>query len=158
MPAARDEAEVGRLDRLGPERARHDVAVQVVDRHERQAPRGGDRLRGREPDEQGADQAGPAGHRHRVDVVEPGPRALQRVGRDRVHKLEVVARGDLRDDPAVAGVQQALRRDRIRADLAAVRHDRGARVVAARLEREDQAVARSGAVRHMIRASSRLSW
>jgi hypothetical protein len=93
-----------------------------------------------------------------LDVVEAGAGALERVGGDRVHELEVVARGDLRHHPAVARVEETLRGDHVRTDLAVLGHHGGAGVVAARLDAEDHAVARSGTVRHMMSASSRLSW
>src|ERR687895_656785 len=78
--------------------------------------------------------------------------------RDGVDQFEVMAGGDLGHDAAVAGVQQALRGDHVRADRAVAIDHGGAGVVAARLDGEDHAVARSGTVRHMISASSRLSW
>ena len=103
MAAARHQAQVRRLDRVVAERARHHVAVQVVHRHERQPPGGGDRLCRRHAHQQRADQPRPARDRDGVHVVEPGARALERVGRDRVHQLEVVARGDLRARPRRSG-------------------------------------------------------
>ena len=71
-----------------------------------------------------------------------------------VDQLEVVARGDLGDDAAEA-IVDALRGDHVRADLAVARDDRGAGVVAARLEREDQRSRRSRrahgtGVRHVV--------
>ena len=56
MPPAREEADEGRLDGRLPEVQRRDMALQVVDRHERDPARPRDRLGGREPDEQRADQ------------------------------------------------------------------------------------------------------
>ena len=61
------------------------------------------------------------------------PACAQRVVDDGVDQLEVVARGDLGHDAAVA-VVDALRGDDVRADLAVARDDRGAGVVAARLD------------------------
>ena len=91
MAAARDQAQVGRLDRLVAQGARHDVPVEMVHRHERQAAGRRERLRGGHPHEQGADQPRAAGHGDRVDVVEPHARPLQRVRGDRVDQLQVVA-------------------------------------------------------------------
>ena len=142
MAAARHEAEVGRLDRVVAERAGHHVPVQVVHRHERQPARGGERLRGRDADEQRADQPGSARDRDLLDVVEPRAGPLERVGGHRVDQLQVVARGDLRHHAAVARVQQPLRGDHVREDPAVVADDRGAGVVAARLDGEDHAVVR----------------
>ena len=93
------------------------MALQVVDRRERQPPRGGEPLRGRDADEQRADEPGPLRDRDQLDVVEPAPAARERVVDDRVDELEVVARGDLRHDAAVA-VVHALRGDDVGADLA----------------------------------------
>ena len=135
MAAARHQAEEGRLDRLRPERAGDDVAVQVVDRHERQPARGGQRLGPRQAHEQRADQPRAARDGDRVDVVEPRRAALQRVGDHRVHQLEVPPRRDLRHHSAVARVQQALGGDHVRADLAVLGDQRGAGVVAAGLDR-----------------------
>ena len=57
MPAAREQAEKRRLEVGRLEVERGDVAVQVVDRDERQSPPPREPLRGGEPDEQRADQA-----------------------------------------------------------------------------------------------------
>jgi hypothetical protein len=51
------EAQERRLERVRPEEVRGDVALQVVDGRERQPARGGDPLRGRDADEQRADEA-----------------------------------------------------------------------------------------------------
>jgi len=76
----------------------------VIDGHEGQAPTGRERLGAGHPDEQCPHQAGPLGHRDEFDVVEGRPGAGQRVGDDRVDQLEMPARGDLGDHPAVAVV------------------------------------------------------
>ena len=149
---------------------RRDVALEVVDRRERQAARGGDRLRGRDADEQRADEPRPLRDADERDVVERRAGAAQRVVDRGVGELEVVARGDLRHDAAV-GVVDALRGDDVRQHVAVAGDDRRARVVAARLDREDE-VHQTGAgfgtsskrpesvigVRHMMTASSPLSW
>jgi hypothetical protein len=127
--------------------------VQVVDGHERQPAGGGERLGGRDTDQQGADQTRPLGDGHALDVVEGGAGAGERVIDDGVDELEVVARRDLRHHAAEARVH-ALRGDDVRADLARGGDDGGAGVVAGGLDREDHA---AGCVRHMITASSPLS-
>ena len=91
VPSARHEAEVGRLDRVVAQRASHDVPVEVIHGHQRQLARRGDGLRGRDSDEQRADQPGPARDRDRVDVVQPGAGPLQRVRGHRVDQLQVMA-------------------------------------------------------------------
>ena len=150
VAAARDQAEEGRLERLGLEEVGGDVALQVVDRDQRQPPRRGDRLRGADPDQQGADQPGAGGHRDRLDLVERDARLGERGLDHRGGQLEVVAGGDLRDDAAEALVGGGLRGDHVGEDARAV-EDRRAGVVAGGLDREDQSS-------HMISASSPLSW
>ena len=61
MTAAREQTHEGRLDGLGAEVERRNVSLQMVDGDERDASRPRDRLRGREADQEGADETGPAG-------------------------------------------------------------------------------------------------
>ena len=161
VPAAREQAEERRLERLGLEEERRDVAVQVVDRDERQPARPGERLRGLHADEQRADQAGPARDRDGVDVVERRACFRERLADDGRRELEVPARRDLRHDAAVTRVQLRLRRDDVRANESVFGHDGTRGLVAGRLEREDHASPSeadcSPGSRHMISASSRLS-
>ena len=56
MPAAREEARERRLDGCGFEVERRDVPVEVIDGDERQAARPRERLRGRDADEERADE------------------------------------------------------------------------------------------------------
>ena len=158
VAAARDQAEERRLDRVGLEEVRRDVTVEVVDRDQRLAVRRGQRLGRAQPDQQRADQPGALGDRDLVDLGEAGARLLERGGHHRVDQLEVVARGDLGDDSAVALVERSLGGDDVGEDPRPV-DDGGAGVVARRFESEDQAIeAPSAASSHMIRASSPLSW
>ena len=176
-----DEAQEGRRERRGRavpapgDEVRGDVALQVVDGRQREVARGGQALRGRHAHEEGADEPRPLRDGDEVDVVEPGAGAGQGVVDDRRGELEVVAGGDLGHDAAVA-VVHPLARDDVRVDRAVVPDDRRAGVVAARLEREDHAgagpVGSTGpaagmssrrpssvaGVRHMMSASSPLSW
>ncbi len=92
------------------------MALQVVDRRERQPPRGGQPLGGRHADQQRADEPWPLRDRDELDVVQPHPGAGERVVDDGVDELEVMARGDLRHHAAVA-VVHALRGDDVGADL-----------------------------------------
>ncbi len=174
VASACKQAEERRLHRLGLEVERGDMPVQVVDRHERQAAGPRERLGRGEADEQRADQAGPGGDRDAVDVVERDARLLLRLTQDRQHELEVPARGDLGDDAAVARMQVGLGGDDVGPDLALLGDERGGRLVAGRLERENHAsimpgsdelaagagqalaASRTGSF-HMISASSRLS-
>ena len=71
VPAAREQAQERRVERRGPEIERRDVAVEVVDRNERQAGTPGDALGGGKADQEGADQAGSARDPHVLDLAEP---------------------------------------------------------------------------------------
>jgi hypothetical protein len=161
---ARHQAEIGRLDRPGTEGARHHVALQVVHRRERQAARRSQRLPGGDAHEQGPDQARPARDCDLLHLVQGRAPLLERVGYDRVEQLQVPARCHLGHHAPVARMEEPLRRDRVRTDLALARDERRTGVVTAGLDAEDQARAAAarpepaGAVRHMITASSRLSW
>ena len=173
VAAGGDEAQERRLERpvAQAQEVRGDVALQVVDGREREAARGGQRLGRRDADEQRAGEPGPGRDGDEVGVVERGARAVQGVVDDRVGQLEVVAGGHLRHHAAVE-VVDALRGDDVRAHLAVVGHDGRARVVAARLDREYHGPNATGpalgtssmrpssvaGVRHMMSASSPLSW
>ncbi len=151
MPAAREEAEERRLERARLEVERGDVPVEVVDRHERQATRPRDRLRGGDADEQRADQPRPLRHGNAVDVVERRAGLGERLADDRRDELEVATRGNLGNDAAVARVEVGLRRDDARAYLSLLGDERRGGLVARRLEPENHASL------HMMSASSRLS-
>ena len=142
VPAAREQAEERRVDGLGLEIERGDVAVQVVDRGERQPPRPGERLRGRQPDEERADQPRALRDRDPLDPVEPDTGLAERLAQDGRDELEMPPRRDLRDDAAVLRVQLRLGGDDVGEDLAVVRDERRSGLVAGRLEPEDQALAR----------------
>ncbi len=86
-----------------------DVALDVVHADQRQVVRDAQRLGEVHADQQRADQAGAAGHRHRVEVVpvRTGLVSSARLqGRD--DPAQLLARGHLRHDPAGGGVQRDL--------------------------------------------------
>jgi hypothetical protein len=112
--------------------------MEVVDRDERQPPCPGERLRRGQPDEQRPDQAGPARDRDPVDVVEPRTGLLQRLPDHRRDQLEMPPRRDFRHDAAEARVQVGLRGDDVGADRTVLGDQRCRRLVARRLEAEDQ--------------------
>ena len=112
VPAARDQAHVRRVERIGLQEVRGDVAVEVVDGHERQPARGRERLGAGEPDEQRADEPRAPRDRDALDVVEPRAGPGERVVDDRVDQLEVMARGDLGHDAAVASRARPATRSR----------------------------------------------
>jgi hypothetical protein len=84
---ARDQAEKRRGDRVRVQEVGGDVAVEMVDPHQRPALSRGQRLRGRDADQQRPDQPGPAGDRERVDLVEGRAGVSQRRVDDRVDQL-----------------------------------------------------------------------
>ena len=61
------------------------MPVQVVDGHERKTARPGDRLGGRETDEQGADEPGPAGDGDAIDRGEGRSGYVEGLSHDRGH-------------------------------------------------------------------------
>ena len=110
------------------------MALQVVDRGQRQPPRGRQALGRGHADQQRAHQPRPLRHRDQLDLVQA--RALQRLVDDGVDQLEVVPRRPLGHDAAEA-VVHALGGHDVRADLTGARDDGGARVVAGGLDGED---------------------
>ena len=72
VAARGEQAQERRLDRVGREEVGGDVALEVVDRRERQPPRGGQPLAVATPIEQRADQARALGDRDQLGVVERG--------------------------------------------------------------------------------------
>jgi hypothetical protein len=161
VAAACDEHAERRLDRIVAQCRRQHVAQQVVDRRQRQPARGRQALRRRQAHEQCADQARSVRDRHAIDCVQAGAGLLERVLDHCVHQLQVAARRDLGHHAAVLGVKETLRCDHVRQDVPVGRHDRGTGVVAARFDSENHVAGTADsapAVRHMIRASSLLSW
>ena len=167
VAAGGEQAQERRLDRVRLQVVGGHVAVQVVDRRQREPARGGEGLGGGDADEQRADQARALGDGDQLDVVERGARAGERVVDDGVDQLQVMARGDLGHHAAVAVVDRPARRRRWSAPRRR-RDDRRAGVVAGRLEREDHSgsaasgtsssrAASVAGVRHMTIASSPLS-
>ena len=108
--------------------------MQMVDRDERKAPRPRDRLRGRDADEERADEARPARDRHRVDSVQRRAGLDERLLDHRRDELEMPARRDLRHDASVARVEIGLGGDDVREDPPVLRDDRSRSLVAGRLE------------------------
>ena len=69
------------------------------------------------PDEQRADQAGALRYGYAVDVVQRHPGLVQRLADDGRDELEVAARGNFGDDPAVPRVELRLRGDHVCQDV-----------------------------------------
>ena len=91
MPAAREQAGERRLDGVRLQVERGDVAVQVVDRDERQPARKGERLRCRKADEERADQPGTRRDGDAIDVVERHTGHGKRLVEHGREELQVVA-------------------------------------------------------------------
>ena len=162
VTAAREKARERRLERVRLEVERRDVRAEVVDGDEVETSRPGDRLGGGETDEQRADQPGALRHRDPGDVVEPRLTIVESRSEHGADELQVPSRGDLRHHAAVAGVELRLRGDDRREHDTLTGHHRRGRLVAGRLEAQDQLghatpSCSSPASRHMMRASSRLS-
>ena len=153
VAAAGDQAEERRLERLGLEEVGGDVALQVVDRDQRQPPRRGDRLRGADADQQRPDQARAGGDRDRLDLVER--RRRPRPARPRPPARPARGGGGRRP--------RARRRRSARAPRPARRSrwrgSAGRRATAAQVSSQEVSIARiTTQSSHMISASSPLSW
>ena len=111
VPSTREQARERRLEGIGSEVERRDVRVEMVDGHERQAPCPGERLRGREADEQCTDEPGALRHADAVDRVQPDACLVESGPDDRGDELEMPPRCDLRHDAPVPGVELGLRSD-----------------------------------------------
>ena len=163
----------GRLEWIRRYEVGRDVPLEVVDPVEGQV--GGQRqtLGRRYADQQCARQPRALRDRHSVDPLQPHVGPGQRIVHHRAHQLEVTPGSDLRYHAAIC-VVDPLRRDDVREDLSTRADDRRAGVVAAGLQREQGAAherltgpaagtssrlpRRVAGVRHMISASSPLSW
>ncbi len=115
----------------------------------------------RDPDQQCTDEAGSAGDRDQIELGQGSAGDPQGVVDDVADQLQMVSRGDLGHDSAVA-IVDPLGGDHVGEDLTLVGDDRGAGVVAACFQREDHPEAPDVDVawvaRHMIIASSPVSW
>jgi hypothetical protein len=137
VAATGDQAEEGRLERVGLEEVGGDVTLQMVDRDQRQATGSGNCLGRADPDQERPDQARPGGGGNGVDLVQRHPRLPQRRLDHRRGQLQVVTRRHLRHhspEPLVGG---GLGGDQVAEDPRAV-EDGGAGVVATRLYRQQQ--------------------
>ncbi len=128
------------------------MRLQVIDRDERDVPRRGDCLGGHDADDDAADQAGAAGHRDPVEILERDAGLVAGPGDDRIKVLEMRARGDLRDDPAERPVVVELAEHDVRQDRPVAVHDRGGRLVAAGFDSEN---AHEDHIAHLSRGVAR---
>jgi hypothetical protein len=84
------------------------MRAQMVDRHELDPARPGQRLRRREADEERADEPGALRHADARHVPEAHARVVERGAHDRPDELEVPPRRHLGHDPAVARMEIRL--------------------------------------------------
>ena len=89
-------------------RGRH-VAVNVIDRHQRNAVGKGQRFGKVDPHEERADQPWIGRDRHRTKVAERDPRLPERLVDDARHRLDVRTAGDLGNHAAVKPMDLDLR-------------------------------------------------
>ncbi len=145
VPTRDDQPQPGQGRRGVVEADGEQVALEVVHAGERQARGGGEGLGHLHADEQRSDQARPAGHADAGQVAQLAAGPAQRLVDHGEGALQVVARGELRDHPAVARVQVRLRVHHV-GESAAARalarrpvdlHHRGGGLVAARLQAQD---------------------
>ena len=134
VPAGHDETEKRRLQlRIGQIVCRN-VSPDVMHRHERHAEPQRREFREVHPDKHRADQPRRIRHGHGVDVAARKLCLLQRLIREAVDGLDVLARRDLRHHAAIQFMQLHLRGDAVRQHLAPVAHDGNRRFVAGRFD------------------------
>ena len=138
--AAGDEQREERIRRrlVALEERGEEVAVQMVDRVERQAGRERERFRRGDADDEAADESRPGRDGDAVELAERDAGARQRVVDRRGEQRGVPAGGDLGHDPAVLRVELVLVGRDVREHAHAVAHDGGRGVVARRLDPEQQ--------------------
>ena len=99
------------------EEAGLEMGFEVVDADERLLMVIGQALGEGQADEERADEPGPLGHGVEVDRLEPDAGPRQRLADDGRDRLDVLARGELGDDPAVRRVDLVLGQDDVAEDL-----------------------------------------
>ena len=108
-----------------------DVAADMVDGHERDVQRQRRRLGKIDAHEQRPDQSRRVGAGHGIHVGAGASGLVQRAAGQPRNDLQMAARGDLRHDPAVYGVQIGLRKDLVGQHPPPVLHQRHGRFIAA---------------------------
>ena len=144
MAAAREQAEKRRLDWVGLEVERGDVAVQMVDGREWKPKCPRESFGRGQPHEERADQPWPARDGNSLDVAEADVRLPERLAHDRRHELEMPPGSDLGDDPSVASMQGGLRGDDIGEDLSVLGDESSRGLVTRGLQPEDHALSPLG--------------
>ncbi len=143
MPPTDEQGEARLRQRSVLELVDGDVGRQVVDAEDRLAQPERERLGRGHADEEGAGQAGPAGHRDRVDVVRPDPGGLAGPLDGRHHRLEVGSAGHLGYDASETRVLVHTAGDGVGEQRAAA-DDADPGLVARRLDAEHEWFAHVG--------------
>jgi hypothetical protein len=115
MPAGDQQEEVGKVDVIRQTRCQR-VTFEMVDGEKRFSGGPGETFRHHRADNQTPDQTGSGGGGHPVDLGKRYPSLGERAHDDRVKVLEMGARGDFRDDPAIGRVLRKLRLDQVGSD------------------------------------------
>ena len=102
------------MSATGIQRDAVQVGLHMIDTDQRLPHRPRERLRSGHTDEERTDESRPMRDGDRVDVSERRVRLAQRAIDDGKDLLDMGARGDLRHDAAVDGVEVKLRRDHAR--------------------------------------------
>ena len=137
--AARDEQRVGRKrGRPGGAQGREEVVFEVMDADRRHAEFVGDPGGDARAHQQRAGEPGAFGIGHCVEVREAHARAREHALGERQGPPDVIARGKLRDDAAVLGVQRRLRVHLVREQPARAVVQGDAGLVAGSLDAEDE--------------------
>ncbi len=142
VAAGDDEAVEGildgkRRDAARTEECREQMALEMIDRDERNPAREGESPGRRESDEQRTDQARSRGRRDEVDVFEAHGGQGERLLEDGGKVFEVRPGRDLGHDAAVGGVSLHLGGDDVRAHAAFAVEHRDGRLVARGLDSEN---------------------
>ena len=136
--AARDQQRhVREGRRVGLERGREQVTLQMMHPHRRQPPGGSERAGERGPGQQRADQARAGRVGDAVEVGRTGIGVAQHPVDERQQALDMVPRGELGDHPAVDAVQFHLREERMRQQPPPIVEDGGGGLVAGGFEGKD---------------------
>ena len=109
----------------------------VVDADEGPVDGPGHALGEAEPDEEGADEAGPGGSRYAVELAGPDSGLFEGLIDDAADPLAVLAAGYLGDDALILLVEGNLRGDDVGEDALPVLHDGGGALVAGGLNSKD---------------------
>ena len=116
-----------------------DVALQVVDRHDRESEAVGEALGAGDADQQRADESRRARDGDGIDIGELHASVGERAVHERKEVLQMLARRDLRHHAAERLMALDLRRDVVHAHAAVVVHEGHGRLIARRFDPQNHA-------------------